>query len=402
MAKQFLTSIDLSKNQILNLVIQNLALAPSSPVNGQIYYNTTNKEIYLYNGITWVDLTAGAVTNVIGGSGLSSTVTGGEATVDVNVDNVTIEISSDAVRVKDLGITTGKIADGAVTTVKINANAVTLAKIQQLSPSTVIGNMGAGTATPSEVAVITDLATASTTTLATSFATKLYIDTVVGGLGNLEGAWDASVGSFPTSGTGTKKGDYWYVSVAGTSGGVAFNVGDVVIAKVNSASTNLASDWIQLEVNRDQATTSALGLVTLATSSEVNTGTDTNKVVTPSTLSARTATETRTGIAEIATQAETDAGTDDERFVTPLKLATYITNAGGLGSGATYAADLTGSSTTYAVTHNLNTKDVLVEVVEIATGETVYTDVTRTTVNQVVIGFGTAPTSGTYRVVIKK
>ena len=402
MAKQFLTSIDLSKNQILNLVIQNLALAPGSPVNGQIYYNTTNKEIYLYNGTTWVDLTSGAIKSIVGGLGISSTVSGGEATIDVNVDNVTVEISSDTVRVKDLGITTGKIADGAVTSVKINANAVTLAKIQQISPNTVIGNMSAGTATPSEIAVITDLASATTTSLASSSAIKSYVDSTIGGLGNLEGAWDASVGSFPTAGTGTKKGDYWYVSVAGTSGGVAFNVGDVIIAKVNAASTNLASDWIQLEVNRDQATTSALGLVTLATSTEVNTGTDANKVVTPSTLSARTATETRTGLAEIATQAETDAGTDDTRFVTPLKLVTYITNAGGLGSGGGYAADLTGSSTTYVVTHNLNTKDVLVEVVEVATGDTVFTDVTRTTVNQVVIGFGTAPTSGAYRVVIKK
>ena len=77
------------------------------------------------------------------------------------------------------------------------------------------------------------MANSSSSTLATSTAIKTYIDANVGSLGNLEGAWDASSGSFPVGSTpvaGTKAGDYWYVSVAGTTGSVAFNVGDVVVA----------------------------------------------------------------------------------------------------------------------------------------------------------------------------
>lgn len=402
MAKQFLTSIDLSKNQLLNAAVQNLTAAPGSPVVGQIYFNTTDKNVYLWTGTVWADLTSGAIESIIGGSGLTANTVNGETTLDVNVDNVTLEISTDSIRVKDLGITTGKIADSAVTTLKINANAVTFAKLQAMSPSTVIGNMGAGSATPGEVSVITDLATATTNTLATSAAIKSYVDTQVGSLGNLEGGWDASTGSFPTSGTGTKKGDYWFVTTAGTAGGQAFNVGDVIIAKVNSASVSSYADWIGLEVNRDQASTTTLGLVTLATSTEVNTGTDTSKVVTPATLSARTATETRTGLAEIATNAEVTAGTDDDKIITPLKLKTYLDAAGGVGGGAAFTQTLTGSSTTYTVTHNLNTTDILVELYEVATGETVFADITRTSVNAITVGFGTAPTSGQYRVVIKK
>lgn len=401
MAKQFLTSIDLSKNQLLNAVIQNSASAPGSPIAGQIYFNTTDKNVYLWTGTVWADLTSGSIESILGGSGLTANTVNGETTIDVTVDNVTLEIVGDAIRVKDIGITTAKIADSAITTVKLNANAVTFAKMQSLSPSTVIGNMGAGSAIPAEVVVITDLANASTNTLVTSSAVKSYVDTLIGGIGNLEGAWEASTNSFPQAATGTKKGDYWYVTTPGTTAGVAFNTGDVIIAKVNGASVSTSADWIQLEVNRDQATTSVLGLVQLATSAEVNTGTDSSKVVTPATLSARTATESRSGLAEIATDAEVTSGTDDDKIITPLKLKTFIDNAGGLG-GAAYSQTLTGVLTSYTVTHNLNSNDVIVELYEVATGETVFADITRTSVNAITVGFGVAPTSGQYRVVVKK
>ena len=69
------------------------------------------------------------------------------------------------------------------------------------------------------------------------------------------------------------------------------------------------------------ASTTVKGIAELATQTEVNTGTDALRIVSPATLAGRTANETRAGIAEIATQAEVDAGSDDARLVTPLKLA---------------------------------------------------------------------------------
>jgi hypothetical protein len=64
------------------------------------------------------------------------------------------------------------------------------------------------------------------------------------------------------------------------------------------------------------------------------------------------------------------------------------------------SANLTGSATSYAITHNLGTRDVTVNVYDNATYETVETDIVRTDSNTVTVSFAVAPTSNAYRVVI--
>lgn len=55
-AIQFLSSLDLNQNQTIEDVIENLSSAPSNPSMGRIYYNTSDKKVYYYNG-SWVPLT---------------------------------------------------------------------------------------------------------------------------------------------------------------------------------------------------------------------------------------------------------------------------------------------------------------------------------------------------------
>ena len=50
MSRKMLTSLDMVKNEIQNAVVQNLAGAPSSPVKGQFYFNSTDNTLYWYNG----------------------------------------------------------------------------------------------------------------------------------------------------------------------------------------------------------------------------------------------------------------------------------------------------------------------------------------------------------------
>lgn len=110
------------------------------------------------------------------------------------------------------------------------------------------------------------------------------------------------------------------------------------------------------------------------------------------------ASEAAAGVLELATQAETDAGADDLRAVTPLKLKTSPFASRGFAANFGDAA-----ATSFNIDHNLNTFDVLVEVVKTGGNrDTVLCDVQRTTVNRVVITASPAPALNALRALVQR
>lgn len=84
-------------------------------------------------------------------------------------------------------------------------------------------------------------------------AVKDYADGLVAGLLDFRGAYDASGNAYPTTGgSGTAgavlKGDMWIISVAGTLGGEAVQIGDSIIANTDNPGQT-ASNWNHLNGN---------------------------------------------------------------------------------------------------------------------------------------------------------
>lgn len=112
------------------------------------------------------------------------------------------------------------------------------------------------------------------------------------------------------------------------------------------------------------------------------------------------ATESGRGIIQIATQSEVNTGTDDTKAVTPLKLKTLVDNKRFADTNP--ALTSTSGVCNWVVTHNLDNENVGVFLYEATSGDRVMYDYTITSANAVTVKIlsSTNISADTYNVVV--
>jgi len=114
-------------------------------------------------------------------------------------------------------------------------------------------------------------------------ATVAQLNAAVSGALTHKGGYNASTNT-PALDTGSPTlvlGDMYTVTVAGTFFTEALEIGDVLIADVDSVDAAALADWTIVQKNLDAASDTVAGYVELATVTETNTGTDGTRAVTP-------------------------------------------------------------------------------------------------------------------------
>jgi hypothetical protein len=388
--KRFLVDIDLSKNQLLNAVLQNLATPPSSPSEGQMYYDTTDDTAYIWDGTQWLDLAklqnASEVPFTPTGNTLSTnvqaaieelqteidTISGSSGTTNLSNTPTATQVTVESDTGNNTVIAAATNSDAGVMSAADKSKLDGIEALADVTDSTNVDAAGAvmnsdtSTAAMNFVIDEDDMVSDSNTKVPTQQSVKAYVDGQVTGSLVFMGDYNASTNT-PNleSGAGVSTGDTYVVTVAGNFFTEAVQVGDMVIAKENSANT--LAKWSVVNKNIPDIVD---------------------------------ASETTKGIVELATQAEVDAGTDTTRAITPATLAGALGVTGTLTSALTYTATIgDNTSTSIAVTHNIG-RPVQTQVYKVTTGEEVGCEIVNTNTNVVTLKFNIAPTTAELRVVI--
>lgn len=400
MARKFVTSIDLAQNELQNARVQNLASAPGSPVKGQIYFNTTSNTYQFYDGTSWQTVGTGAGTgNVTKGANAASS---GILQVSGGADKSIADWSGGA----------GILKSGAGGNVSL-----AVAKTDYAPATTGSGSLkgdglgGFAAATLNDNGAPTApfsmasqrLTTLADPTSAQDAATKNYVDLALQGI-----AWKASVRAATTA-AGTLASSFANTSVID---GVTLATGDRILIKNQAAASengiytvnatgaptratdaDTGAEMAQAAVFIREGTTNAESAWVCSNDGTITLGTTGLTFVQFSTAGGvQTATTTTAGITRYATPTEAAAKSIATAAVTPAGLAPFTQK---------YSATIgDGTSTSIAVTHNLGSQDVHVQVRDASTNAVVECDITMTSANVVTLGFVTAPAANSYRVVV--
>ena len=411
--------------------IPNISMAAATAsANG--YLTSTNWTTF-NNKVTSV-ATGAAATITIGGTAKAPTVAANTAAV---ADSGTNLATGDQIHtfVTDFGYTTNV---GTVTSVSAG-DGIRVTGTASVTPTVAVQTSGTSnyvevanlvtTADSGDKLALSDTSdsvnkiTLANVPMAALSAVKTYVDNAVAGSTSFQGGYNASTNVPNLDATPTitiEKGMQWVVTADGSFFTEQVRIGDLLIA--NSDAPTALADWTTVQGNVDLATTTVAGIASFSSSNfavsaagavtiknnGVILGTETtgNYVAT---LATSTGLDNTTGTGEGSAptvsldfnELSEDLGdmfitlTDGEP--TPKK-STPAQAASLLNGQSTYAATITANAT---VTHNLGTKDVIVQLYDVTTFETVYADIDRTTTNAFTVSFGATPTNS-IRVLVQK
>lgn len=207
--------------------------------------------------------------------------------------------------------------------------------------------------------------------------------------------WDDSAGAFKWLDIGSN------LTISGTTISATDNntqlskeqvqdyVGEMVSGNTETGITVTYDDANnELDFVVDTATASAIGRARVAAGDGIDVSVSSGVF----TVSGETASASNKGIVELATAGEALAGTDSTRAVTPAGLAAR-SYKGTIGDG---------SATSIAVSHGLGTRDVMVQMYDASSYETVYAQVVRTDASTVTVDFNTAPAANDIIILVTK
>lgn len=455
MAIKYLSSINLSKNELQNAAIQNLAAAPSNAVLGQIYFDTSDNELYVCVNATtqtWESL-GGEIESVIAGLGLTGGGTDGVVTLNVGA-GTGITVNADDIQIKNAGsltnntlpkwdTTNGQFVDSLVsddgTTVTIGGNLTVTGTTTYVNSNTVeIGDSilllnrdeaGAPTqdagfeverGTGTNVSFLWKEESSHFSTVDQKFhigsipdITAANTNQVLVSNGGVVNKVDASdildliTISTESGSASPSTGDFTIaagegINTTGSGSTVTISGEDASttnkgIASFLAADFDVSSGAVSLEDTVVKTITTDSGALTPATHGFSILGGEGMNVThsgTTVTVTGEDASASNKGIVELATNAEAIAGTDDTRAVTPAALEAHHDSKG-------YAADITAAASV-TVTHNLGSQDVIIQLRETSSPFAyVMCDVEATTTNTATLRFG-AGIGTTFRVIIQR
>jgi hypothetical protein len=408
--QKFLTPIDFSKLEAISFRLQNLSTAPSSPVEGQLYYDTDDDTIYLYTGAGWVALATGTsgftqeqITDFVGAMFSGNTETGITATFQDGDD--TIDLVLDDEYITDLvgAMFTGNTETGVTVTYQGADNTIDV----------VVGSLDGLPAPLADLSMATfKITNLGTPTASTDAATKGYVDGVAQGLSPKTSVRVATAAA-GTLASSFENGD--------TVDGVALATGDRILIKDQAAGAEngiyvvaasgapaRASDFdTAAEVQAgafvfvEEGTANADsgwvlttdGAITLGTTALAFTQFSGAGQITAGSALTKSGNTLDVAVDGATIEVSGDAIRVKDAGITDAKLASTFTKK----FSATVGDN---SSTSIAVTHSLGTRDVQVEVYDASTFETVLCDLVRTSTSVVTLGFAVAPATNALRVVV--